>query len=177
MDEAKTIERCLAGDVDAFGLIVREHPQKAYSIALNFFRQPDEAKDAVQVAFLKAYRSLSRLNTRKSFFAWYARILLNHCVDVSRKAAKISSTELAGTECAGGTDVLDRMIQKETVTYLLRALSSNQKRIIVLRDLEGYPMNEISEMLGIKESTIRVHISRARAKMRKIYKRMLKDDI
>ena len=82
------IERCLRGDREAFAQLVERYQRRAIQVAFGYVRNEEDARDLVQDAFVKAYRSLERFELGSSFYAWFHRIVVNVCIDHHRKQKK-----------------------------------------------------------------------------------------
>ena len=88
MTEADLIERAQAGDQRAFQALVENTQQRAFAVALGYCKNREDAMDRVQEAYVKAYRNLTRFQGGSSFYTWFYRILMNACIDFSRREAK-----------------------------------------------------------------------------------------
>ena len=86
--EADLIERAQGGDQRAFQVLVESTQQRAFAVALGYCKNREDAMDRVQEAYVKAYRNLTRFQGGSSFYTWFYRILMNACIDFSRREAK-----------------------------------------------------------------------------------------
>ena len=84
LSEQEIIDRAREGDHEAFRVLVSRHQDRVYGLALRILRDPEQARDAAQDAFLKAYRALGRFEGRSKFGTWMYRLTYNHCLDLKR---------------------------------------------------------------------------------------------
>ena len=160
-DEAILLRRCRAGDRDAFGELVRRHEDKAFRVAYRFLNSVEDARDAVQEAFLRAYRSLRSLRGDR-FEPWFMKILVNLCTDERRRRSRVVLTGLVGDERAQEATDYDL---RSLIRSALARLPARYRQVLILRDVEGYSTRETSEILGLTEVTARVLLLRARRRL------------
>jgi len=172
------------GDRRAFEELVDRHKQKAYHIAFDFARDREEAKDLSQDAFLKAFMNLKKFDGRSGFYTWFYRILVNCCLDQQRRGRgwrrllgwrdrreespdepdPVEQTPAPFTDPA---DVLDEEQRMSRVWELVETLSPQQRAAVTLSCREGMATKEIAAVLGLSEATVRVHLHRALATLRR----------
>jgi len=187
LDLAATVKACLAdGDAvrarERYGDLVRRHQRKATRIALYYLRDAAEADEAVQDAFVKAYVHLSTFEYGRSFEVWFTRILVNSCLDRVKSRARRARWMVAA-EDLGDANPMDRAatprhwspearsLEQERGARLMDAigrLPERQRLVVVLSQLEGATTREVSEMTGLRETTIRVHLFRALRRLRSL---------
>jgi len=181
-EESIRIEKAKQVSESDFEALILSCQGKAYSMAYRYFNNPEDAMDALQESFLKIYRSLHTFKGESSFQTWVYRIVANTCCDMLRKKKARISTEsfikYDGEE-EYTLDVVDQekgpeewLEQQEMTKYLmvcLEKLPLEQKEIIILRDIQGFSYEEISEILSIHVGTVKSRISRSRLKLREIY--------
>jgi RNA polymerase sigma-70 factor, ECF subfamily len=164
-----------------FAELVSIHQRRALRIAYQYLRQPDEADEAVQDAFLKAFGHIDSYREAWPFEVWFTRILINGCLD-RRKARMRRARWFVGTEigqCAedaepafGGTVALDpeaRLLGRERRARIAAAidqLDGRQRLAFMLSHYGDHTPREVGAMMGLKESTVRVHLFRAARKLR-----------
>ena len=173
--EQALIDRVLAGDVSAFEDLVIAYEKKIYNLALRMTRNPSDAEDITQEAFLKAYRSLKSFRKDSGFYVWIYRIASNLCIDFLRKEKQGSTLPLNLPEEDGEWTVelpdfsalpeeeLERRELRESIRRGLDALPEKQRQILVMRELSGLSYARIGEILDLEEGTVKSRISRARA--------------
>jgi RNA polymerase sigma-70 factor (ECF subfamily) len=169
------IERAVAGDPAAFESIMNRYQQKVVSTAWRMLGNREDARDATQEAFLRAYKYLDSFKPDQDFSGWLYRIVINVCRDFARKRGHLftsleSERELGTVEnLRSAEDVEAAAIQSQQQALIARALdtlSKKERAAIVLRDLEGLDTEEVARILGSSQSTVRAQISSARAKIK-----------
>ncbi|MBI2219451.1 MAG: sigma-70 family RNA polymerase sigma factor [Candidatus Rokubacteria bacterium] len=177
-DEA-LLERVARRDDDAFDVLVARYRERAHRIAWSILRNAEDARDLSQEAFIRLYRSAGSFRGSARVSTWFYRILVNLCLDHRRRRRWWDRFVDSGSG-AGDTALLDRLpaagvhpdddlARGETMSRVWSAvdrLSSHQRAAVVLQ-LEGLPTSEIAEALGCSEATVRVHLHRALAALRK----------
>lgn len=158
-----------AGDPHAFSEIVRRHRDRMWAVALRTMRDQEEAADALQDAFISAYRAADRFRGQSQVSTWLHRIVVNACLDRIRRRKARPTVPLPETDeyrepAAPG----DSMSQRETrilIEEALQQLPEEQRLPIVLVDVEGYSVAETAEQLGIAQGTVKSRCARGRAKL------------
>jgi RNA polymerase sigma factor (sigma-70 family) len=169
------ISLCRAGNSAAFEPLVREHEGRALSLATGLLGDADDAADAVQEAFVKAYRSLGRLREGSAFGPWFRTIVLNGCRDRLRSAAARRRVDWREAEigdegriAAAGSSDIERAELVTTVQNALARLSMEHREILVLKEIEGMSYAEIARETGISPGTVASRLHHARAALRQI---------
>lgn len=155
------------GDDAAFTLIVRGHQRRAYTIARAIVLNHEDAEDAVQEAFLHAYRALDRFDPAYPFGAWLSRIVANAALDLVRRRRVRATDELSDAFALPFRDPGEQDELKTRLGRALAALPARQRAVLVMHDVEGFRHAEIGEMLGMPEGTARSDLHHARAAMRR----------
>lgn len=143
-----------------------------WAVALRTMRDPEEAADALQDAFISAYRGAARFRAESQVSTWLHRIVVNACLDRIRRRQARPTVPLPETDeyrepAAAG----DSMAQRETslvISEALAQLPAEQRAPIVLVDVEGYSVAETAQLLGIAEGTVKSRCARGRAKLAKV---------
>ncbi len=166
-----TAERALvidaqAGDERSFAALVRRHQRRAYAVARAIVLSHEDAEDAVQDAFLHAWRALDRFRPEQPFGAWLHRIVANAALDVTRRRKVRDADELTDVHASPYRDPAEARNLRERLTEALRHLPVRQRSVLVLHDVEGFRHGEIGEMLAIPEGTARSDLHHARAHLR-----------
>jgi RNA polymerase sigma-70 factor (ECF subfamily) len=128
----------------------------------------EDAEDAVQEGFLHAYRALYRFLPDQAFGAWLHRIVANAALDITRRRKVRDADALSETIASPFRDPAESSELRQRLEVALRALSSRQRSVIVLHDVEGYKHSEIGKILGIPEGTARSDLHHARARLREV---------
>ncbi|MFD9738038.1 RNA polymerase sigma factor SigM [Umezawaea sp. NPDC059074] len=168
--DAELISAHAAGDPHAFPEIVRRHRDRLWAVALRTLRDPEEAADALQEAFISAFRAAGSFRAESQVTTWLHRIVVNACLDRMRRRQTKPTVPLP--EAGPGEPVAprDHMAERETrlvVAAALAELPEEQRAPIVLVDVEGYSVAETAQMLGIAEGTVKSRCARGRAKLAK----------
>ena len=149
------IARARTGDREAFGLLVASSIDRLYAVAVRLSRDPYRAEDAVQTAFLKAWRDLPSLRDPSSFDAWLYRLVVRACSDEGRRyRAFVTNIEVVSHEPGeddGAADIADR----DQVARAFYRLPMDQRAIILLHHYEDLPMTQVAETIGIPVGTAR----------------------
>lgn len=149
---------------------MRRHRDRLWAVALRTLRDPEEAADALQEAFISAFRAAGSFRAESQVTTWLHRIVVNACLDRMRRRQTRPTVPLP--EAGPGEPVAprDQMAERETklvVAAALAELPEEQRAPIVLVDVEGYSVAETARMLGIAEGTVKSRCARGRAKLAK----------
>lgn len=173
--ERELIQKCRGGDARFYEPIVRAYEPQGYRMALGMTGNPDDARDALQDAFVKAYQSLSRFDTRRSFGPWFFQILRNQCRDLlrsrsSRFRVEVVDDDLPDLQAEMGPGSSRRERERSEARRLLwkglERLPAEQREILVLKELEGFRYQEIASILEIPEGTVASRLYHARRALR-----------
>ena len=156
------------GDPQAFSELVRRHRDRMWAVALRTLRDPDEAADALQEAFVSAFRAASSFRGQSQVTTWLHRIVVNACVDrMRRRQARPTSPlpEEGPGEPAAGRDTIADRETRLAVGDALAQLPPEQRAAVVLVDVQGYSVTETAQLLGIAEGTVKSRCARGRTKL------------
>lgn len=172
LDDRALMAAHVAGDPDAFGLIVRRHRDRLWAVALRTTSDPEEAADALQDAFVSAFRNAASYRGDAAVTTWLHRIVVNACLDRLRRRKIRASVPLPDDDAEGTgravVDPHDRIGERETaieVEAALAELPPEQRAAVVLVDVEGWSVEEAARILDCPEGTIKSRCSRGRAKL------------
>ena len=172
-------------DEAAFDLLVTRYQQRAYRLAWSILRDAEEARDVSQEAFVRLYQMAGSFAGRSRFSTWFYRILVNLCLDHRRRhrwwqrfvqagESDPSDDELDRSVLDGRSaltvdpiEVLDREQRMKRVWEAVDTLSPQQRAAVLLQVQEELPTREIAAVLKCSEATVRVHLHRALATLRK----------
>lgn len=166
--DAELLTAHTAGDPGAFAELVLRHRDRMWAVALRTLRDPDEAADALQEAFIAAFRGAPLFRAEARVTTWLHRIVLNACLDRIRRRQSRPTWPLpdAGPgEPAAGRDAISERETAILVREALAALPNEQRIPIMLIDVEGYSVIETARLLGIAEGTVKSRCARGRAKL------------
>ncbi|HEV8339154.1 MAG TPA: sigma-70 family RNA polymerase sigma factor [bacterium] len=168
--EAALIARSQGGDLQAFDRLVAAHEDRIYHAAYRITGNADDARDAAQEAFLKAFRALPRYRHESAFSTWLHRIAVNASLDLVRRRPHVPPLPLEDVALPASVGnpepEAERSDLQRRVHQALGRLPHDHRVIIVLRDLQGLAYEEVAEVLRIPIGTVRSRLSRAREALR-----------
>lgn len=170
------VERVQAGDQEAFGLLVRKYQRKLLRLVMRMVRDPGEAEDVTQEAFIKAYRALPNFRGDSAFYTWLYRIGVNTAKNwlVAHGRRMPTMTDIAGNDSDGIDESIllrddetpDRVLMSrqigEAVNTAMDALPEDLRTAISLREIDGLSYEEIAQVMDCPIGTVRSRIFRAR---------------
>jgi RNA polymerase sigma-70 factor (ECF subfamily) len=182
-DDVELISRCVAGDEGAFRMLMTRYERRAFGVAMGMFRNPDDAMDVVQEAFIRVHKHLPRYQSECAFFTWLYRIVKNLCIDHYRKHGSKIRVEYEDdwrrkdilAEHAVVADMrhleperpADRRQLREALEAALATLSDKHREVMVLREIEGMSYEEIAEVAGCRIGTVMSRLHHARKKLQR----------
>ncbi len=184
--DQQLVERVQQGDKKAFDLLVLKYQQRIVNLVSRFVRNPSDALDVTQEAFLKAYRALPRFRGDSAFYTWMYRIAVNtaknHLAQQSRRPFQ-AEQDISEVEQFQGESALkeqatpEHMIMRDqiqdVVVKTIDDLPEDLKTAITLRELEGLSYEEIAEVMECPIGTVRSRIFRAREAIDKALKPLI----
>ena len=166
--DEELLARHVAGDGDAFGELVRRHRDRLWAVALRTLGNPEDAADALQDAFVSAYRRAETYRGDAQVTTWLHRIVVNACLDRMRRAAARPVSPLPAEGSAEPADPRDRIADSDTsrdVAAALAALAADQRAAVVLVDVQGYSVADAARILDVPEGTVKSRCARGRARL------------
>ena len=168
--ERELIRKCRTGDARFYEPLVRAYEPSGLRLAVAMLGNMEDAHDALQDAFVKAYEALHRFDPRRPFGPWFFQILRNHCRDMlrSRQARfKVETLderlELRPADAEEGPErVRQRVAARELLWRGLEKIGEEHREILVLKELQGFRYNEIAKILDIPEGTVASRLFHAR---------------
>ena len=177
MDDQSVVSRCLTGDEDAFEMVVNKYQFQLLHFAWRILGDKDDAKDITQDTFVRSYYNLQNYDPNKSFKTWLFTIAYNRCMDKIRE--KQSSSRFM-RKMRNEQPLIQhrdnpekRLEDSEQLQLLLKKLNEKERTVLTLKWNEGYLSREIAEILGCKESTVRVYILNAKRKLKKLLEKKI----
>lgn len=167
-DEKALVLSAQRGELEAFSELVRRHQRRAYAVARAIVITHEDAEDAVQDAFLHAYRALHRFLPDQAFGAWLHRIVSNASLDITRRRKVRDADDLPETIASPFRDPAESDELRLRLRDALAQLPARQRSVIVLHDVEGFKHSEIGQLLGIPEGTARSDLHYARSALRRL---------
>jgi len=186
--QKEVIECCKAGDEKAFAEIVLHYQKKVFNIAYRMLGNLEEAKDLAQEVFISVFESIKDLKEEIKFDAWLTQITLNHCRNrwkyLKRRQYFNSDSLDDPIETEDGnmpksivdsSDNPEALYEKKMVQQFIQSgllkLKEDQRELLVLRDLQGFSYEEMGELLGLPEGTIKSKLHRARMDLKEVLER------
>jgi RNA polymerase sigma-70 factor (ECF subfamily) len=167
-DDVHLVERCLHGEADAFEPLVARYQKVLFSVALRLLGDREDAKDAAQTAFVKAYEKLHTYDPSHRFFSWIYRIVLNESLNVrQRRPSHVPLDErLASSESPFDQAFTREM--GERIQAGLALLTKEQREVIVLRHFAELNYEDIAAAVGVPEKTVKSRLYSARQRLAEI---------
>ncbi len=189
-DDHELVEACKAGDRRAFQALFQRYERKVYAVAYGFLRNPEDALDVTQEAFIKVHRYLPKFEGQSSFYTWLYRIVANLCIDHLRRAGRKKDVEFddqlrhdADNEASASQlpisslgDPAKAVRNKEILAAVetsLDELSEKHRMVIVMRELQGLSYADMAKAMNCSKGTIMSRLFHARRNMQKLLKQRL----
>ena len=177
-EDSQYVALCIQGEPQAFEVLVRRHQKKMFNIAYRMTGNYDDAADIVQESFLSAYKAIKNFRGEAKFSTWLYGIVAYH-EPVSLDADRATGNESRPIDPASGEmpaiDLLVRKEMQEKVQQCINRLEKDHREILVLRDIQGFSYEEITEMLGLPDGTVKSRLSRARSAIKESLKKVFGD--
>lgn len=182
LSDAELITRVLGGDKNAYRPLVTRYQNRVNAMVLGMVRDPEDARDIVQNAFIKAYQNLDSFRIESSFYTWIYRIAMNLAIDHCRKSRRRKTSALDDAVAARDEDgqilethhaesparALARKRLHERIFRALDELTEEQREVVLLREVEGMAYKEIADSMGIPEGTVMSRLFYARKKLQSL---------
>lgn len=172
--EREVVRMSKSGDPRSYEPLVRAYEGPGLRLAVGMLGSVDEARDAVQAAFIKAWESLHRFDITRPFGPWFFQILRNQCRDVirsrqSRERHEVRDEQIDVRPAGSSSDPARLHERSEASLILWRALdeiADEHREILVLKELQGFRYSEIADILDIPEGTVASRLYHARDGLR-----------
>jgi len=177
-DERQLIRRAKKGDKVAFEVLVQRHQHRVFAVARGILKRQEDVEDIAQQVFVKAYFSLKRFDQRAAFSTWLYKITVNECWDLLRKRkarpliyeadfSEEQSRQFSATEqrSDSGPDTSERLAMRQRLDNMLDQLDERDRAMLVLKEVEGFSVEEIAETLSLNANTVKVRLFRARRRI------------
>ena len=182
-EDPQLVARCLEGEESAWEELLRAHNRKIYNLCYRFTGRPAEAEDLTQEVFIKIFQTLTTYDAAQGAFStWLNRVARNHLVDHYRRTHKDRLTSSIEDETGGLEDKpsaeehpvarVESRERHEVLQAALNRLSPDMREAVVLRDFQDLDYDEIAEVLGVPEGTVKSRINRGRLELARVIKRM-----
>jgi RNA polymerase sigma-70 factor (ECF subfamily) len=177
-EDRELVRRAQAQDKEAFEELIRRHQHRVFAVAGGILRRREDAEDIAQQVFVKAYFSLKRFDQRAAFSTWLYKITVNECWDLLRKrkvrplvyesdlseeqARQFGATDERASE---EPDISEKLVARQRVQILMAGLDERDRTMLILKEVEGFAVEEIAEILGLNANTVKVRLFRARRRV------------
>jgi RNA polymerase sigma-70 factor (ECF subfamily) len=177
-DDRELVRRAQQGDKEAFEVLVKKHQGRVFAVAGGILRNREDVEDIAQQVFSKSYFSLKRFDQRAAFSTWLYKITVNECWDLLRKrkvrplvfeselteeqAHAYQSTEQRSEQAP---DVSDQLEARQQLDRWLECLEERDRTMLVLKEVQGFTVEEIAEIMELNGNTVKVRLFRARQKI------------
>lgn len=182
-DDFALIRAFHKGNNDAFDALVMRYKDRVFNLCLRFLGDSQEAEDTAQDVFVKAFKSLNKFRFESSFYTWLYRIAVNSCknkvkslwyrfrkneawTDSSEGSPEWSQSEYRSDSYGNPAASLENKELMNALQKAINSLPSDQKSVIILRDIQGLSYEEITDITGFKLGTLKSRLSRARYSLR-----------
>ena len=177
--DAELVAQVLAGHKDVFGDLVERHSRSLFRVAYRLLGNEEDADEAVQETFLKAYKALERFEQRANFGTWIYRIAINCSLDMRQKKMPGRAVQIAEepepesneVQVAAEGVTAEQVVFGQQISHKIQKamsqLTQTERTAFVLRHMEGKSIEEIAKVLGLKENSTKNSIFRAVQKMRR----------
>src|SRR5260221_9962718 len=167
-DDRELVRSAQAGDKEAFEELVRRHQHRVFAVAGGILRRREDVEDIAQQVFVKAYFSLKRFDQRAAFSTWLYKITVNECWDLLRKKkvrplvyeSDLSEDQARQYSVSGETgrpvpDISEKLQDRERVERLLEGLEERDRLMLILKEVEGFAVQEMANILGLNANTVK----------------------
>lgn len=183
-EDAQLVDQAKSGDRKAFEQLVLRYQDRIYTVTVRVLGNREDALEASQETFLKAYRALQRFDGRSAFYTWLFRIAVNSARSHRRKVRRRKELPMEYNQdgerwepCDDGSErPLQSVLQRERQALVQKALAELDREasaIIVLKDIQGMRYEEMAEVLGCPLGSVKSKLFRARQKLRKKLERII----
>jgi len=183
LEEEILVKKSKEGDFEAFEELVNSHEKNVYNIAWNMLRNQEDAEEVLQETFIKAYNKLNQFEGRSKFSTWLYRIATNESLMMIRKKNPIQPVYLDEPVDDGyrakirrelidwkenPQDIYLKKELREKIDYIIYTLPEDYRSVFVLRDIQGFSGEKVSEILSITLPAVKARLHRARLYAREI---------
>lgn len=185
-EERELVRLAQSGTESAFEELVRRHQQRVFALVNSILRQREDVEDVVQQVFLKVYVSIRKFDLRAAFSTWLYKITVNECWDYLRKKkvrplvyeADMSEESVSRLDGIASSQrppesPSDRAETQEMLRWMLDKLPEQDRRLLVLKEIEGFSVQELAHILDLNVNTVKVRLFRARGRLMDIYRRRM----
>lgn len=183
LNDTECIRMILRGEKGCFAQLVKKYEDKAYNLCYKLLRNKEEARDAAQDAFIKAYEALPGFRLDSAFSTWFYRIVYNTCISKIRKDrfnTGFEPEDPVWNQLGNDNEAIGYLDQEDMIEMLKKAYEALNPDEIFLAEQyyrEDCSIGELADMTGLSQSNVKVRLFRARQKMHAQIKSVLKEEI
>jgi RNA polymerase sigma-70 factor (ECF subfamily) len=183
-EDRELVRLSQTGTEAAFEELVRRHQQRVFSLVGGILRRPEDVEDVAQQVFLKAFLGIKRFDQRAAFTTWLYKIAVNECWDYLRKKKVrplVYESDLSDEQVSRLDGIVSavrppegpnaRAEARELLDRMLAALPEQDKQLLMLKEMEGFSVQELAEILDLNVNTVKVRLFRARGRIMEVYRR------
>jgi RNA polymerase sigma-70 factor, ECF subfamily len=183
-DDRELVRLTQSGAEPAFEELVRRHQQRVFALVGGILRRPEDVEDVAQQVFLKAYLGIKKFDQRAAFSTWLYKIAVNECWDYLRKKkvrplvyeADLSEEQVSRLDGIVSMDrppegSSARVEARDILERVLSTLPEQDRQLLVLKEMEGFSVQELAEILNLNVNTVKVRLFRARGRVMDAYRR------
>lgn len=173
MEDETLVQRCLSGDTEAFGELVARYEKPLFNAALRLLRDREEARDATQNAFVKAWQNLAQFDRSRRFFSWIYRITLNESLNrATRRRRSEPLDERLVDHAPSPAEASERNQQSALLERAMALLPDAHREVLVLRHWLDLSYDEIGEAIQLPAKTVKSRLFTARARLAEVLAKM-----
>ena len=185
-EDRELVRLSQGGSEAAFEDLVRRHQQRVFALVSGILRRQEDVEDVAQQVFLKAYLGIKRFDHRAAFSTWLYKITVNECWDYLRKKkvrplvyeADLSEEQVSRLDGIVSADrppegPSDRAEARELLERMLDKLPEQDRQLLLLKEVEGFSVQELAEILKLNVNTVKVRLFRARGRIMDVYRRRM----
>jgi RNA polymerase sigma-70 factor, ECF subfamily len=178
IDDRELVRRAQHGEKEAFEVLVERHQGRVFAVAGGILKNCEDVEDIAQQVFLKAYFSLKRFDQRSAFSTWLYKITVNECWDLLRKKkvrplvfeSELSEEQAhtyqsAEQKAEHAPDVSEQLDMRQQLERWLGCLEERDRAMLVMKEVQGFTVEEIAEIMEINGNTVKVRLFRARQRI------------
>jgi len=188
--DRELVTRAKAGDFEAFESLVGRHERRLYALSMSILRHREDAENVVQTTFLSVLEHLKEFREESSFATWVSRIATHAALNVLRKRKGLETVPITETQDEDGeiphpehvadwrgdpARVFEQQELRRVLDEAIDALPEKHRLVFILRDVEGFNVEETASLLGISEANVKVRLLRARLALREKLTRVFGD--
>jgi RNA polymerase sigma-70 factor (ECF subfamily) len=183
-EERELVREAQSGAEAAFEELIRRHQQRVCALVSGILRRQEDVEDVAQQVFLKVYLSLKKFDQRAAFSTWVYKITVNECWDYLRKKKvrplvyesdlseeQVSRLDGIVSSSRPPQSSVDRAEVRELLDQLLEKLPDQDRELLVLKEMEGFSVQELAAIFNLNANTVKVRLFRARGRIMEAYRR------